>query len=138
MLARMVLLNEVMPPMTAATRAKESVWGPSVVRSPADSALAGDQDDGERDSAAASAHTMVETILGLMLDKRASCGLLAQALTVLPMRRPVEEPGQRDEGHRDDDQDRKIRTSDGDAGHRPHAVDGARVVHAEFGRAAGS
>ena len=36
------------------------------------------------DSAAASAHTMVETILGLMLDKRANRGLLAQALTVRP------------------------------------------------------
>ena len=36
------------------------------------------------ESAAASAHTMVETILGLMLDKRASRGLLAQAFTVRP------------------------------------------------------
>ena len=36
------------------------------------------------DRAAASAQTNVETIFGLMLDKRASRGLLAQALTVRP------------------------------------------------------
>ena len=81
----MVRLNDVMPPMTAATRASDSVWGPSVVRSPAAPLCPAIRTMESVDSAAASAHTMVETILGLMLDKRARRGLLAQALTVRPM-----------------------------------------------------
>ena len=83
-LAMIVRRNDVMPPMTAATRASDSVWGPRVVRSPAAPLWPAIRTIESVDSAAASAHTMVETIFGLMLDRRASCGLLAQALTVRP------------------------------------------------------
>ena len=83
-LATMVRLNEVMPPMTAATSARDRVCGPRVVRSPAAPLWPAIRMTERVDSAAARAHTNVETNLGLMLDKRASRGLLAQALTVRP------------------------------------------------------
>ena len=85
MLAMMARRNEVMPAMTAATSASESVWAPRVVTSPAEPDWPAMRTTESVDSPAASAHTMVETILGLMLDNRASCGLLAHALTVRPM-----------------------------------------------------
>ena len=64
------------------------------------------------DSAAASAHTMVETILGLMLDKRASRGLLAQALTVRPSVVRSRNHVRATSVIGDDDEDRDIRPPD--------------------------
>ena len=100
MLATMARRNEVMPAMTAATSASESVWSPRVVASPAEPELARDEDDTKVWRVpAASAHTKVETIFGLMADSRASCGLLAHALTVRPMVGSIREPGQGDQSH---------------------------------------
>ena len=83
-LAMIVRRNDVMPPMTAATRASDSVWGPRVVRSPAEPLCPAIRMTASDDNPPASAHTMVDTIFGLMLDRRANRGLLAQALTVRP------------------------------------------------------
>ena len=85
MLAMMARRNEVMPPMTAATSASDSVWSPSVVTSPAEPDWPAIRTIERVESAAASAQTRVETVFGLMPDSRASWGLLAQALTVRPM-----------------------------------------------------
>ena len=85
MLAMMARRNEVMPAMTAATSASESVWSPRVVTSPAEPDWPAMRTIESVESPAASAQTKVETIFGLMLDSRASCGLLAHALTVRPM-----------------------------------------------------
>ena len=83
-LATMARLKEVIPPITAATRASDNVCGPRVVRSPAAPLWPAMRTTESVDSAAARAQTNVETIFGLMPDKRASRGLVEQALTVRP------------------------------------------------------
>ena len=80
----MVRLKEVMPPITAATRASDRVCGPRVVRSPAAPLCPAMRTTESVDRAAARAQTNVETIFGLMPDKRASRGLVEHALTVRP------------------------------------------------------
>ena len=83
--AMTVTRNDRMPAITAAARASESVWGPSVASPAAVEVSPAMRTTESVESAAASAHTMVETSLGEMPDRRASEGLVAQALTVLPI-----------------------------------------------------
>ena len=134
MLAMIVRRNDVMPPMTAATRASDNVWGPRVVTSPAEPVCPAIRTIDSVDSAAASAHTKVETTLGLMLDRRASCGLLAQALTVLPSvvrsRNQVSAMSVTGTMIRIERSEPRICHP----GHRPRRLEGARVVHGETGR----
>ena len=93
-----------MPAMTAAASARASVSGPRLATALDRSRLAGDatRSRGSR-CPPASAQTIVDTHFGLMLETRASWGLVAQALTVLPT--VVRSRNQREGEHRDGDED---------------------------------
>src|SRR5579872_1348087 len=77
--------NERIPAMTAAASASDSVWGPSVVSPAAVEDSPAIRMIERVDNTAARAQTMVETSLGEIDESRASAGLVAHALTVLPI-----------------------------------------------------
>src|SRR6516165_4263432 len=83
--ANTVTQKERIPPITAAASASESVCGPNVARPAAVEVSPAMRTTERVDRAAASAQTIVDTNLGEMADSRASEGLVAHALTVLPI-----------------------------------------------------
>ena len=120
--------KDSMPPITAAARASDSVCGPRVVTSPAEPVWPAMRTIESVERAAASAHTMVEITFGLMPESRASDGLLAHALTVLPrvVRSRNQVRAARVMGTMIKIERSEPRTCT--PRHRPRAVDGARVV----------
>ena len=102
--------NDTMPPITAATRASDSVCDPNVVTSPAEPVWPAMRTMESVESPAASAHTMVEMTFGLMPERRGQRRVAGARLDGLAERGPVQEPRQRQQGDRDDDQDREVGT----------------------------